>query len=401
MRVTAGMLLIGIGVALAGCGDAELAADDSLYLRTPRGIAVIQTGASQPRYERNGALPSGDWSTMVHTVRRGGMTSVIATDPDSGETLWRERVKGRFVANVVSHDGDLVALSPARERYYRYGRGHTTFLIVGRWSGKPRTITVAGNYEPEAFSVDGTSVFVVSYLPARSPKEYQVRRLDLGTGTVEGVFTPHDELQERMGGTARIQAASADGNRLYTLYTVKTDGTTQAFIHVLDLEGQWAHCIDLPEGFGESAESATALALSPEGDRFYAANVVAGKVAEIDTQTLDVGRVASFEFDPRGPAHAAVASDGSLYVTSGPWVMAIDTSDLTERKTWAMDDGISGVQAGADPTKLYLALGHKVGTLNVTTGTTKLVNPEGIGRIQQLGPAPEPVDEEPILDCAC
>lgn len=401
MRRAIHLLLIATLAAIA-CGDRQQVAaqDDVLYVRSGGGVTVVSAKADGPVFKRTDAVPSGDWSTIVHTISRRGSTEIVATDPETGIDRWRDVVQGRLVVNVVSHSGDLVALSPARERYYRYGRTETTFIVAGQ-NLPERELIVQGNFEPEAFSTDGSSLFVVSYLPARSPSQYQVRRLDLTTGAVEGVFTPHDELQDRMGGTARIQTASADGNRLYTLYTVKDgNGDQHAFVHVLDLENEWAHCIDLPEGFATKAETATALAVSPDGDRLYVANSASGSVAEIDTESFLIPRTETFDLDTRGPANAAVDPEGTLYVTSGVWVVAIDIASFSEIDRWAMEDRITGLQVGELGDKVYVGQPRGAAVLDTETGTTEDVDMP-VGRIQQFGPVVEPVEEEPIIKCAC
>lgn len=405
MRRAVLLILTTTLVASVACGDrreAAPAADDLLYLRSGAGVAVVNAGAGGQAFKRLDAVPSGDWSTIVHTISGRGSTEVVATDPTTDVDRWRDVVEGNLKINVVSHSGDLVALSPSRERYYRYGRSETTFVIVGRELEEERVLTVEGNFEPEAFSADGSSLFVVSYLPARAPSQYQVRRLDLTTGAVHGVFTPHDELQDRMGGTARIQTASADGSRLYTLYTVPDgNGHQHAFVHVLDLKNEWAHCVDLPEGFATKPESSTALTLSPDGDRLYVANTSTGSVAEIDTETLLIPRTETFDLDTRGNANAAVDPTGTLYVTSGVWVVAIDIASFSEIDRWPMTDRITGLQVGSRGRNVYVGLPRGAAVLDVETGTTEPLDMPGVGRIRQFGPVVEPVEEEPLLKCAC
>jgi YVTN family beta-propeller protein len=204
-----------------------------------------------------------------------------------------------------------------------------------------------------------------------------------------------------MGGTARIQTASPDGSRLYTLYTTKDENGRHAFIHVLDLENLWAHCIDLPDEFADMAESSTALAVAPDGKHLYASNTLSGSVVEIDTGTMHVEREATFNFDSRGQAHAMVDDAGTLFVASGPWVVAIDTADLTETDRWAMEDEVKGLQGTADPASLYVGLKDRVKTLDTGDGTTTNLALPGIRRIGRLGPVLQPVVEEPILKCAC
>ncbi|MDQ3941471.1 MAG: hypothetical protein M3238_08985 [Actinomycetota bacterium] len=401
------LILIAATTALTvtACGEpaSQRAAEDVLFLRSGSGVAVVETGANSPTYKNDDAVPSGDWSTVVRGDIHNGTTDVVATDPSSGVDRWADVIPGRLRAQVVSHDGNLVALSPRGERYYRYGRSRTRLIIAGRGLSEERIYTLDGNYEPEAFSRDGSNLFVVSYLPARAPTQYQVRRLDLRTGRVHAVFTPHAELQRPMGGTARIQTASPDGSHLYTLYTVKDgSGHRHAFIHVLNLDDLWAHCIDLPDDFATTAEKSTALTSSPDGKHLYVANTSADAVADIDTEALSVVRTGTFDFDSRASAHAAHDADGSLYIASGYWVVAIDTAELTERARWDLPDRIKGLQISSDAATLYVGLDNRVARLDAVSGETlELVDPPGVRRISRFGPVLQTEDEEPTLTCAC
>ena len=47
-----------------------------------------------------------------------------------------------------------------------------------------------------------------------------------------------------------------------------------------------AHCVDLPSPFGTSGPASTALATSADGAHLYVADVVTGKIADVDTATL-------------------------------------------------------------------------------------------------------------------
>lgn len=409
-RMAMGVMMM---LVVAGCGrsqpESTQKTTDLLFLRSSRGVAVVKAGATSPSFRAAAALPSRDWSTVVRTISYQGSykgtTGVIAADPSSGAERWERTVDGNLQVKLVSENGDLVALAPAGERYYRDGRARTELVIAGSGIEDPQTIDLEGNYEPEAFSTDGGSLFVIKYLPARAPTRYQVRRLDLTTGRVEGVYTPDAELQEAMGGTARIQTASADGRRLYTLYTIGggKDGARYAFVHVLSLDEQWAHCIDLPVEFATSAESASALTVSPNGERLYVANAAAGALAEIDTEELEVIRTRSINLDSGGVTHAAHDSGSTLYLARGRRVAEVDASTLTERRSWSMSEGIKGVQVTSDTKKLYVALRDRIAIIDAVTGERlDTIDPPGVKGIDGFGPAMRPVNQ-PRKDfvCAC
>ena len=397
------LAIVGL-LLLTACGRAEgnpVATTDVLFLQSAGGVTVVETGENSPTFDGADAVPSGNWSTVVRGDISGSSTRVVATDPSTGIDLWADVIEGRLRPQIVSGDGTLVALSPKGERFHAYGRSKTTLVIAGQDLPEAKTITLDGNFEPEAFSTDGGDLFVVNYQPARAPSRYQVRMLDLSTGKVHGVYTPHDELQTSMGGTARIQAASPDGSRLYTLYTVGSRRLGQhAFIHVLDLDHEWAHCIDLPDDFALVAESATALTVSPDGKRLIAVNSATGAIAEIDTEALTVEHTSRSSFED-GTTFAVTGADSTVYVASGRYVSAFDASDLNERWSVKIDQIARGLQVNKTGEKLYVGLRARVAALDVNSGKLlDSLDPPGINTIQEFGPVLG-FEEEEIIKCAC
>ncbi|MFN2526993.1 MAG: YncE family protein [Actinomycetota bacterium] len=400
------VLMLGLSSAVLGslaCGaPPREAAADRLLLQTSRGVIIVEPGASQPAFRAPFALPSQDWSTIVRSAFTGHSTTLRAVDPESGRQKWG-RILGRNLnLKVVSGDGRTAALSPARERYYLYGRPSTTLLITGEDFPTPQKIELDGNYEPEAFSTDGQSLFVLQYRPARLPTRYQVRRLDLRSEKVMGVYTPDADLQESMRGTARVQATSPEGTRLYTLYTVGRGDDRRAFIHVLNLEELWAHCIDLPTGFADEAESATALTSSPDGRRLYVANAAAEAVAEIDTQRLTTVRTGELNFAPGSQTHALHGERDTLFFARGDRVTMVDAVTLTQKRLWLVDEKVRGLQLGRAG-QLYVALKESIVMIDLKTGDRlRTFDPPGIKRIAQFGRTPRALDDDlSKISCAC
>lgn len=392
---------------MAGCGAAQgssnrPAADDVLYLRSRSGVAVVGAGADAPSF-RGYATPSGDWSTVVQSSIVRGVTTLTATDPRSGSQMWGMELGGRLVVKLVSAGGDTVVLAPATQPHFTLGRARTKLVIAGPSSTEPRYLTLGGNYEPEAVSVDGSTLFVIRYLPAHKPNRYQVRQLDVATGEVSGVYTPDAHLQEAMGGTARVQAAAADGTRLYTLYTIGSGDSKRAFIHTLGLDEKWAHCIDLPSSFATKAQSATALALSPDGDRLYVTNSVTGGMAEIDTESLGVIRTSAIDIVHSGQTAAVHDGDSTLYVTSGNSLVTVDLQSLTQVDSWEFGRDITGMQVAAREGRLYVGFRDEVSIVDPTTGEEiDSIDPPGVKAIEELGPVfPEVDGGQEALTCAC
>jgi DNA-binding beta-propeller fold protein YncE len=306
------------------------------------------------------------------------------------------------MVKLTAEEADMVALAPIRERHFSVGRRHTRLTIAGRSLSEPKSILLKGNYEPEAFSTDRKSLFVIRFLPARAPTRYQVRRLDIEEGRVHAVYTPDADLQESMGGTARIQTASPDGSRLYTLYTTGTGNDRYAFIHVLSLDEIWAHCIDLPPEFAKHADTATSISVSPDGRRLYVVNAAAGMMAEVDTSTLEVVKTAPIDFVVAAHVHSAVDDSGStVFFTSGNSVAAVNTMDLTVRASWEMDQKVQGVQVAVDGARVYVGLVDRIVVLDAASGKQlESIDPPGIKRIQEFGPVIRSIDQAGIV-CAC
>jgi YVTN family beta-propeller protein len=399
------MTLVG-GIFIGGESETPRAGD-VVFLRARGGITLARDPAGT--FTRiPTAISSTDWSAVVQTIRHGRDTRIAAFDAISGQELWSRVVDGRLEAKVASTDARFVALGYPGwfdANGYPLGQPRTSLVILSQDATEPHVIELDGNYAPEAFSTDGNSLFVIQYLPARHPNRYRVRRLDLATERVVGVYSVDADLQEAMQGTARVQAASPDGRRLYTLYTVDgPDGTRRAFVHVLSLDELWAHCVDLPTAFAEAPEKSIALSVSPDGDRVYAADTSSGTLAEIDTKALAVSRTAELLASPRGGvAQAAVGSNGLVYVARDTGVTALDASTLSPIGTWQLGDRITGLQPARDGLGLYVGLNDRILVLDGRTGTQlRTLDPPEAQPIDQLGEATRPLDTaRTVIECAC
>lgn len=403
MRTARATLLIAVIALIAGCGQPGTT-EDLIFLGSPNGITVVDTGATSPTFQAANAITSTSWSTVVRTKRAQGATRITAASPLLGTDLWERTVPGNLQAKVVSEGGDLVALGPSGERHYRMGRSYTRIVVVGNDSDGPRTIDLKGNFEPEAFSTDGKSLFVLRFIPAGMPTSYQVRRLDIATEEVHDVFTEDGHLQTAMRGDARVQVASPDGRRLYTLYTVGAGTQRHAFIHVLALDELWAHCIDLPHGFTDSAQSASAMSVSRDGTRLHVANSVTGAVAEIDTTNLEVIRESQINFGLGNSARAVQGPEGTIFLASGRRLAEVDAATLTESGSWMMPSKVSGIQVSRDGRRIYVGLRADVVIIDTVTGErVGTYDPPGINRIDQLGRVLQTPGERlrKVLSCAC
>jgi hypothetical protein len=398
-------LIIGLTVPACGAPDGRpAAADDLLYMRTNLGVAMVQAGAAAPAYHSVLAEPDPQWRTVVNRELVDSSTRLTAMVPTTNEQLWTREIPGSFVIKVVSPDARFVALAPDTQRYYAKPE-KSRVIVTGRDITAPISIELEGNFEPEAFSTDGSNLFVVQYRPATDPTTYQVRRLDLTTGQVHDVFTVDAELQQEMRGTARVQEMSPDGTRLYTLYTLKTPHGSHSFVHVLALDEMWAHCIDLPGDFLLDGEARAALGVSPDGETVYVADTRGGKLASLDAQDLQVRRWVSMDLASasRG-ADLTVSVDGrSVLVASGSRLVAASASDLSMLGSWDLEERIRGIQSGADGRAVYVARDDDVVVIDLGLGKQiERFEPPGVTRIHDLGPATKGLDEARIkIICGC
>ena len=382
----------------AGCGsDPERVqkADDVLYLRTASGVALVKAGASTPTFSSPTAEPAPDWGAAVRSQwsRGESQTDVSAVDPLTDAQLWERSISGRWRVKVVSPGARFVALTPDTGRYLSRP-DRTRLTVIAGDAASPRTLELAGNLEPEAFSVDGKHLFVVQYLPAARPTHYQVRRLDLETGKVHDVFSVDEELQEAMRGTARVQEMSPDGTRLYTLYSVDTPQGRRSFVHVLSLDELWAHCIDLPAGFEMRGAATSAIGVAPAGEAIYVTDTAEGMVAELDPRRLEVSGTADVDLSSvwKG-AEVTVGSEGTfVYAASGDQLVQLTAPDLTEVRRWDLDDQITGMQRGKQP-YIYVATDDEVVVIDTKAGKRmETFEPPGVGSIKALGPETRGLD---------
>jgi hypothetical protein len=332
-------------LALAACGDADpssapaaaaaIPSRGPLLLPTAQGVAAVGANSGTVAYEAPGAKASPDGSVVVRAVvRADGTTRLTWLDPVDGHPTARVRLDGRATIRVVAADGRVAVGAPdvpVTGLIHPVPRTQSPVTVAAP-DGTVRTYTLPGSVEPEAFSTDGSGLFVLSYTPAGNPTEYQVNRLDLESGEVGGVYGQDsaDERQERMGGTARTQVWAPDGRAVYTLYTQEVDGEPTSFIHVLNLDEGWAFCLDLPEPLGWNTQAA--LAVAPDGDRLWVTEG-AGHGAVVDTAALEVLATGTFA-SPGEYGLAAVADGDRLFVGSESEIAVLDGTDLHEVARW-------------------------------------------------------------------
>jgi hypothetical protein len=406
-------------VAMRGAAPAG-----ALVVRTFDRVRVIDPSTGSVAATSIGGRVSPDGTAAVGALlATTGDTTVNAMRLSDGTHLWSRVLPGQMAVRLVSPGGERAVLAPGlgadqggAVSYTPRAQRHTTLVVAS--ATQARTYRLDGNFEPEALSSDGNSLFVIKFTPPMAPNQYQVRRLDLATGEVHDVYTPDEELQQSMGGRARTQAASSDGRRLYTLYRSRSaDGGKDVFIHVLSLDELWAHCIHLPDGFS-GKPGKTALAVSPDSTRLYVADSMAGRIAEIDTTALSVEKDVAAEVPPPagyGSISATVTDDGGLVVGGYRTVRRFATqqratmgiagptpSGWATEMTFTAPGEIVAVNA-AGSGQVHVALTRRVLLIDSRDGTTltSLAIP-GRGPIAGIGVSPDALpDPRQGLSCAC
>lgn len=399
-------LLLVLVVLLAACGRDDVlltatplrqgpAPTPVLRIPDPSGVSLLDTEAGRVLTRVRNGVRSRDWVFHARLTPTG--TIVLAID-GRGEAPWQRDLDGDLAVRVASADGTRVALLPFEDArvhpYHPAGRLSTALTVLPTDGGEPRTYELDGNFEPEAFSTSGRSLFVVEYLPPAAPDRYRVRKLDLDSGQVGAVYSVDGHLQESMRGTARVQALNAEGSRLYTLYTTD-DGA--AFVHVLDLDEEWAHCVDLPASIGTSPEQMLTITAAPNHDRVVVVDALAG-VAELDTRTLTVSRTVDLVVDPTqaGRVLAVFGHDGRLLTGVGTTFAVLDR-DLIYERMWSAPTTIHGIHLDPIEERVWAMGDEAIYALDPVTGDVleAAALPDDMPRIDA------PVPFAPTMQCAC
>ncbi|WP_231605857.1 YncE family protein [Micromonospora sp. HK10] len=387
-RRTVLTMIAGAGVAtLAGCRPTRastpaLALPDALLVDLDGGVGVLR-GATRRTFAR--AVASADGQTVYVTAPAGADTAFWAVYPGRGDASSRVVLPGRWVPQVVSAGGTMVALTPEPRAVTDGppgGRAATSVLVADAGGVRYR-LELRGNLVPETFTADLGGLFVLDWLPAAAPDRYRVRLVDLASRTVGPLLTRDKSpvptgAEEEMRGDGRQAVLAPDRALLYTLYTHQPGhqhtrdlvsgrpGNAHAFVHTLHLEQRWAYCVDLPHPFGESPAAGHAMAITPDGGRLFVADVTSGTVAEISTEALAVtrtGRVA-----PAGGSAYAATDGHALFVGAGTTVRAIDLARLDSTAEWTVHDPVAGLVAAPGGSRLYVGQRAAVSWHDPVTG---------------------------------
>jgi hypothetical protein len=347
---------------------------------TGEGISAFASASGSLAWESPGAVAAPNFDRLFSLAGPDRSPTLVSLDPSSGKRAEAMRVPTGFSVRVASPSGRSVALVEGRgtgSTYAPAARSHTRIVVARPHQGQLRAYELAGNFEPEAFSTDDRSLFMIEYLPGTQLGRYRVRMMRLASGRVLPVGRLTKTAPDSMRGTGRVQVYSPGADVLYTLYTrqppndahrpleeIHHKGMVHAFVHVLNLEEGWAHCVDLPMPFGMGSDPAGVLAISPYGRFLYAGD--GERIAVVDTDELRVQRVQQAgRFDD---VAAAVSVDDRLYLGSGASVDVLDALTLEPLKQLPAPGIIRALGLSADGSELFVAGERAVTVLDTVSG---------------------------------
>jgi hypothetical protein len=365
--------LVACGTAEGTQGTHQISNAKPVVLQAAGGLALVSPETGEVAKRIAGGVASPDRASFVSATSEGAESIVTRTTP-AGKVVASYTVPRRLDVRVVSDD--LVALTERPVPSHAHGTSpylpepkDRTFIVVLDADGTSREYMLGGNFEPEAFKVDNSELFMIEYIPAMAPERYQVRRLKLGSGAVKPIGRLKQGAPGQMQGTGRTQVMSPAGDELYTLYTQQLDAghageehaaeehdaKAHAFVHLLNLQGAWAHCIDLPSVFASGQATASALAVNTAGSRVYVADWTNGAVAEVNPRRVRVVKTVNVDFGAEDDSTFAAADANHLFVAGLQEVVVLDAESLEEIDRWTYEEEITGLSVVDD--RLFVSLG--------------------------------------------
>lgn len=367
------------------------------------GISLIDIDTGEAAYTVTDAVRAPAGSKILRAEEEGEATAVEILDPDSGEVVASTRIEGKLSIRAVSPFGGVAALMPPRpgtaDLYVPEPREETTISVVWSDGREPHTYTLQGNFEPETFSTDETTLFLLEFFPPSDPDRYFVRQLDLASGEVTAVATPDQELgielNPEMRGHARAQSMSPDGSYLFSLYTIgpreapvhdpaDPESDRWAFVHTLNLKEKWSHCIFLPVPFGTKAESAMSLGISGDGQHLFVIDAATETVARVDAKGLFVDTVEHIPGLYSNRARPVAVGPELVYIGLGDSVLEMGRDTLIPNAAFIVSTGsgslpVRGLELAPDGRTLRVAHGSSISVLDMPSERiiATLTSPEG------------------------
>jgi hypothetical protein len=388
------LLIVAGGAALlSGCRDEPRRAvpvPDVVVAGTRKGLVVL--GGPHPRGLGREAVTSADGAIAGALGRDdAGRPTLVRLDPATGERGRPLPLAAGWLPRVIAADGASCALTRTAAAARPAARARTAIMVLSG-TGQ-QEYDLSGVVEPDAFTQDATGLFVLEWLPATAPDHYRVRRLDLGTGSLEPLLTRDKSpvpagAEEEMRGDGRQAVLSPDRQLLYTLYTHQPghlhtrdllagrSGGVHAFVHVLHLAQGWAYCLDLPDPFGQGPAEGHALAVSADGQRLAIAHAMAGVVLYADTTALAIDATAAVPAVAGAASMAFAPDEQRLLLGAGRTVTALKPGG-TVQAGWTVPAAVRGLGVSGDASRVYVGGADEVLWLDAATGGVRGRAPVG------------------------
>jgi hypothetical protein len=362
-------------------------AGDRLYIRDSDGgdhqhLSILDSGRGMREHTLPLGVASPDWSTLyaAQTSSSAGRntTKLQAIDVKTGQPIRETTIDGSYALPRVGLDGTLGGLSPdgrwivlQAEPAKEQGRLRSHLVVLdSAFARPPRGVDLDGDFWFDAIGNSGDKLYLLEYTSAESREKYQVRAYNLSARLLDPQVVVAKGESAVMRGTRLASIPSPGGDWLYSLYMSQGNGP---FIHVLNLDQQFAICVDLPKTGQEDLEKQLlwSLALNKDKTRVYAVNGALNLVTEmvVNDGVPQVQRTATI------PAPTAAASgiaapvaeakrllsggavlspDGkTLFAIGGQGLLAINTKDLSLRGRYLADWTFDSIALSADGSRLY------------------------------------------------
>lgn len=378
----------------ASAGDAWLvvgrAGDPSLH--------VILDSTLEDLIELPVGAPDATWGHVLTATpgERATLIRNLVVQPGSGGST--QEIEGRWVLPTVgldpipqgvSADRSTIVLVQADAKRGAAGAARTVsrFAVVDARLAlgyEPRIIELAGGFDFDALSPDGTLLFVAEQVPGPLDGRYQVRVVETATGKLrDAIIVDKRNIDAQMAGWPVDQARRADG-LVMTLYR----GAEYPFVHALSSVDAWAVCIGLPtRGFDDiDAADDWGIVSLGKGKNDLAINASLGIAVEIHGTDLTVRRAVDFEpsaaADARlakfghaevGPAgrRVIVAPDGgSVFAAGEGGVVRLGTTDLDVQARYLPRTSVDALALTPDGATLFAltSAGGRIARLDLATG---------------------------------
>src|SRR5690242_10860425 len=134
-------------------------ADPAVVVATNDGAVSVRTTTGAVGFRAPNGIVAPDHSTIVQAEPMTTGTRVVESDAVTGAIRWTHDVAGSHRVRVVSPGGRFVALVDGSLVSAAYARASTNIVVATAKATHAYRFT--GNLDPEAFSTDGRTLFVL------------------------------------------------------------------------------------------------------------------------------------------------------------------------------------------------------------------------------------------------